>query len=144
MSDIQWANPINLDWIPSGSLVAFTAMHQADYTQYFQVVDAGGNPISFSPLAGSFEFLPSFPVSGAGPDLGFFTNGYGSFTKADGMQVQFGSSGANPPSVLASTPFQFFADGDCRGGGTIYVTEDGGDDDYNDTGVVLQWYGQSG
>jgi hypothetical protein len=144
MSDIQWANPIDLEWIPNGKLVTFTAMHQAGDTQYFQVLDNNNNPISFSPLAGSFELAPSFPVSGVGSDVGFFVNGYGSFTKADGMHIQFGSTAPSPPSVVASPPYQFFADNACRGGGTMYVTEDGGDSDYNDTAVVLQWYGQAG
>lgn len=144
MSDIQWANAIELDWIPIGKLVTFTAMHQAGDTQYFQVVDSNLNPISFAPLANSFELGTTFPVSGTGSDVGFFTNGYGSFIMATGLKVQFGSNASGPPTVVASTPFQFFVDTLCRGGGTIYITEDGGDSDYNDTAVVLQWYGQSG
>jgi mannose-binding lectin len=141
--NVQWTNPLDLSWIPNDKLVTFTAMHQAGYTQYFQVIDANGNPILFSPLDGSLE-LPFFPISGTGSKVGFFTNGYGSFTKSDGMQIQFGSDGPNVPSVATAGPYQLFADNACRGGGTTYVTEDGDDMDYNDTAVVLQWYDRPG
>jgi hypothetical protein len=119
-------------------------MHQAGYTQYFQVIDANGKPIQFSPLDGALELFPFFPISGSGSPVGFFTNGYGSFIKSDGMQIQFGSSGPKIPTVGASDPYQFFIDGTCRGGGSMYATEDGDDMDYNDTTVALQWYNAAG
>jgi hypothetical protein len=120
-------------------------MHQAGYIQYFKVIDTNGNPIQYSPLDGALELpILFFPTSGSGSNVGFLTNGYGSFTKSDGMHIQFGSSGPNVPSVATAGPYQFFADGATRGGGTMYVTEDGDDMDYNDTAVVLQWYDRPG
>jgi hypothetical protein len=138
MSDnVQWTSPLDLNWIPNGKLVTFTAMHQAAYLQYFQVTDTSGNPITFTRLDGG---QATFPISGSGTDVGFLANGCGHFTKSDGMQIQFGSGGPTVPLVAAATPNRFFIDGSLRGGGAMYVTEDGTDMDYNDTTVVLQWY----
>ncbi len=137
MAGIQWSAPQSLAYIPDGKLVTFTAMHQAAYTQYVQVIDGKGNPISFYCLDAS---QASFPISGSGVEVGFLQNGAGRFTMASGMQVQFGSSGPYVPKVSAGNPVQFFISGVVRGGGTLYVTEDGTDNDYNDTSFVIQWY----
>ncbi|MFK3647899.1 hypothetical protein ACI2IY_05605 [Lysobacter enzymogenes] len=137
MSGIQWAAPQSLGYIPSGKLVTFTAMHQAEYTQYVQIIDANNQPISFYALDGS---QAKFPISGSGVNVGFLQNGAGRFTMADGMKVQFGSSGSQPPKVSAGTPVVFFIVDQIFGGGTLYVTEDGADNDYNDTSFVIQWY----
>ncbi len=144
MADIQWASPQSLDYIPVGKLVTFTAMHQAEYTQYVQIIDAGGQPISFYRLDGS---QANFPISGSGTEVGFLQDGAGRFTMASGMQVQFGSSGPYVPLVAASTEAVFFLADATRGGGVMYVTEDGGPDgdmDYNDTSFVIQWYAFAG
>ncbi|KWS06087.1 hypothetical protein AZ78_3641 [Lysobacter capsici AZ78] len=136
MADVQWSAAQSLAYIPDGKLVTFTAMHQAEYTQYVQIIDADGNPISFYCLDGS---QATFPISGSGVNVGFLQNGAGRFTMASGMQVQFGSSGPNVPKVSAGTPVVFFIN-KIFGGGTLYVTEDGTDNDYNDTSFVIQWY----
>lgn len=137
MAAIQWSAPQSLAYIPTGKLVTFTAMHQAQYTQYVQIIDANSQPISFYCLDGS---QASFPISGSGVDVAFLQNGAGRFTMASGMQIQFGSNGPYVPKVSAGNPVQFFIDSVVRGGGTLYVTEDGTDDDYNDTSFVIQWY----
>lgn len=136
MAGIQWSAPQSLAYIPDGKLVTFTAMHQAEYTQYVQIIDAGGNPISFYCLDGS---QANFPISGSGVNVGFLQHGAGRFTMASGMQVQFGSSGPYVPQVSAGTPVVFFIN-KIFGGGTLYVTEDGTDNDFNDTSFVIQWY----
>lgn len=136
MADVQWSAAQSLAYIPDGKLVTFTAMHQAEYTQYVQIIDADGNPISFYCLDGS---QATFPISGSGVSVGFLQNGAGRFTMASGMQVQFGSSGPYVPKVSAGTPVVFFIN-KIFGGGTLYVTEDGTDNDYNDTSFVIQWY----
>lgn len=141
MANVQWTAPQSLAYIPKGKLVTFTAMHQAAYTQYVQIIDASGRPISFHCLDGS---QASFPISGSGVDVGFLQNGAGRFTMASGMQVQFGSSGPKVPLVSAGNPVQFFINNQIFGGGTLYVTEDGGDMDYNDTSFVIQWYAYVG
>lgn len=137
MSHINWSNPQSLAYIPDGKLVTFTAMHQADYTQYVQIIDANGNPITFTLMTGD---QASFPISGQGTEVGFFNNGSGHFTMKSGMQVQFGSDGPHVPKVSAANPNQFFIQNAIFGGGTMYVTEDGGDEDYNDTSFVIEWY----
>ena len=140
MADIQWSSPQSLSYIDPGKLVTFTAMHQAEDTQYVQIIDASNQPISFYCLDGS---QAKFPISGSGTEVGFLQNGAGRFTMASGMQVQFGSSGPYVPLVAASTEAVFFLVDKMRGGGVLYVTEDGGPDgdmDYNDTSVVIQWY----
>ena len=137
MAGIQWSAPQSLAYIPTGKLVTFTAMHQAAYTQYVQIIDAGGRPISFYCLDGS---QATFPISGSGVEVGFLQNGAGRFTMADGLQVQFGSSGPNIPLISAGNPVVFFIQNKIFGGGTLYVTEDGADMDYNDTSFVIQWY----
>lgn len=136
MADVQWSAAQSLAYIPDGKLVTFTAMHQAEYTQYVQIIDANSQPISFYCLDGS---QATFPISGSGVNVGFLQNGAGRFTMASGMQVQFGSSGPNVPKVSAGTPVVFFIN-KIFGGGTLYVTEDGTDNDYNDTSFVIQWY----
>lgn len=136
MAGIKWSDPQSLEYIPDGKLVTFTAMHQAEYTQYVQVIDASGNPISFYCLDGS---KASFPISGSGVNVGFLQNGAGRFTMAHGMQVQFGSSGPYVPQVSAGNPVVFFIN-KTLGGGNLYVTEDGTDNDFNDTNFVIQWY----
>ncbi|WP_408952144.1 hypothetical protein [Lysobacter sp. Hz 25] len=141
MANIQWSNPQSLEYIPDGKLVTFTAMHQASYTQYVQVIDSGGNPISFNLLDGTQE---TFPISGSGVEVGFLQNGAGRFIMAQGMQVQFGSSGPYIPKVSAGDPIEFFGDSKILGGGTLYATEDGTDNDYNDTSFVIQWYALAG
>ncbi|QQQ00796.1 hypothetical protein [Lysobacter enzymogenes] len=141
MAGIQWSAPQSLAYIPTGKLVTFTAMHQAEYTQYVQIIDANNRPISFYCLDGS---QATFPISGSGVSVGFLQNGAGRFTMAAGLQVQFGSSGSKVPLVSAGNPVQFFINGSVFGGGTLYVTEDGGDMDYNDTSFVIQWYAYVG
>jgi hypothetical protein len=144
MANIQWSSPQSLDYITVGKLVTFTAMHQAENTQYVQIIDANNQPISFYRLDDS---QASFPISGSGTEVGFLQDGAGRFTMASGMQVQFGSSGPYVPLVAASTEAVFFLVDAIRGGGVLYVTEDGGPDgdmDYNDTSVVIQWYASAG
>lgn len=137
MSNVNWSNPQSLSYIPEGKLVTFTAMHQADYTQYVQIIDAGGQPITFNLMGGG---QASFPISGQGSNVGFFENGSGYFTMSSGMRVQFGSDGPKAPLVSAANPNEFFINNAMFGGGTMYVTEDGGDMDYNDTSFVIEWY----
>lgn len=138
---INWSSPQSLAFIPDGKLVTFTAMHQAEYTQYVQIIDANNQPITFQLLDDSYA---SFPISGSGTEVGFLQNGAGKFTMASGMQVQFGSSGPKIPLVSAANPNEFFINNAIFGGGTMYVTEDGGDMDYNDTSFVIQWYQYAG
>jgi hypothetical protein len=138
---INWSSPQSLGFIPTGKLVTFTAMHQAEYTQYVQIIDANNQPITFNLLHGG---TATFPISGSGTEVDFLQNGAGSFTMADGMQVQFGSSGPKIPLVSAANPNEFFINNAVFGGGTMYVTEDGGDMDYNDTSFVIQWYAFAG
>lgn len=137
MENIQWSTPQTLSYVPDGKLVTFTAMHQAEWTQYVRIIDGSGQPISFYRLDGTEE---RFPISGSGTDVGFLDNGAGRFTMASGMQIQFGSGGPYTPKVSAANPTQFFINNQIFGGGTMYVTEDGGDEDYNDTSFVIQWY----
>ncbi|ALN78649.1 hypothetical protein [Lysobacter antibioticus] len=141
MPTIQWSNAQSLEYIPPGKLVTFTAMHQASYTQYVQIIDSGGKPISFYRLDGTQE---TFPISGSGVEVDFLQNGAGRFTMASGMQVQFGSSGPYIPQVSAGNPIEFLGDNKILGGGTLYATEDGTDNDFNDTSFVIQWYALAG
>ena len=137
----NWTNPQSLSFIPSGKLVTFTAMNQAAYTQYVQIIDSHGNPISFNKLDGG---TASFPISGSGQNVGFFTNGSGSFRMQDGYKIQFKNSGSKTSLVAAANPNLFYINGQTYGGGTMYVTEDGGGTDYNDTSFVIQWYQHEG
>lgn len=141
MANINWSDPQSMEYIPSGKLVTFTAMHQAEYTQYVQIIDANNQPISFTRLDGGEA---TFPISGSGVEVGFLQDGAGHFTMSDGMRVQFGSSGPSTPKVSAANPTQFFIINKIFGGGTMYVTEDGVDNDYNDTSFVIQWYAYAG
>jgi hypothetical protein len=139
MSD--WSAPQSLAWIPNGKLVTFTALHQAANTQYVQIIDASGNPISFTTLDNKSA---SFPIQGQGTQVGFFTNGSGSFRMQAGYQVQFKNSGSKVSLVAAANPNQFFINGVIYGGGTLFVTEDQGGTDYNDTSFVLQYFTYEG
>lgn len=139
MSD--WSSPLSLSYIPTGKLVTFTALHQAANTQYVQIINSSGNPISFNTLDGG---TANFPISGAGTTVGFLNNGAGKFYMQDGLQVQFKSSGSQTPSVSAANPNIFYINGVTYGGSNIYVTEDGGGTDYNDTSFVIQWYTYEG
>lgn len=133
----NWTSPQSLSFIPNGKLVTFTAMHQAAYTQYVQIIDSSGAPISFKTLNGGTS---EFPISGAGTSVGFFTNGSGSFTMVEGYQIQFKNSGSSPSLVSAANPNLFYINGQTFGGGAMFVTEDQGGTDYNDTSFVIQWY----
>lgn len=133
----NWSSAIDLSFIPTGNLVTFTAMHQAAYTQYVQIIDSNNNPISFNTLSGGSA---SFPISGSGTTIGFFDNGSGKFTMQSGYKVQFKSSGSSTPDVANSTVSTFLINGQTYGGGVMFVTEDGGGTDYNDSSFVLQWY----
>lgn len=137
----SWSNPQSLAFIPTGKLVTFMALHQAGDTQYVQIIDSNLQPIQFEPmLGGSAEF----PISGQGSTVGFFDNGVGKFIMQDGFQIQFGSSASSPPTVAATGPNEFFINKVNKGGGALFVTEDGGDQDYNDTSFVIQYYGSQG
>ena len=139
MSD--WTSPQSLAFIPNGKLVTFTAMHQAAFTQYVRIIDSNGNPISFTTLDGSSA---NFPISGTGTRVGFFNNGAGSFYMREGYKIQFKNSGSQVSLVSAANPNQFFINGQIYGGGTMFVTEDQGGTDYNDTSFVIQWYQYEG
>ncbi|GAB4185728.1 MAG: hypothetical protein Tsb002_09740 [Wenzhouxiangellaceae bacterium] len=139
MSD--WTSPQSLAFIPNGKLVTFTALHQAALTQYVQIIDSNGNPIAFTTLDGQSA---RFPISGTGTTVGFFTNGAGKFTMQEGYKIQFKNSGSNVSLVSAANPNQFFINGTIFGGGTMFVTEDQGGTDYNDTSFVIQWYQYEG
>lgn len=134
---IKWSQPQTLDFIPNGKLVTFTAMHQSSSIQYIQIVDGSGNPIGFTRLDGS---TARFPISGSGAKIGFLDNGAGFFIMAPGLQIQFGSSGLLVPQVAAASPSDFYINDNHYGGGIMFVTEDGTDNDFNDTSLVLQWY----
>ncbi|ESP93723.1 hypothetical protein [Pseudoalteromonas luteoviolacea] len=137
MSNKNWSAPQSLDFIPTGKLVTFTAMHQAAYEQYIQITDENGKPITFQTLSGS---NCEFPIHGQGQTVGFFENGTGKFTMRKGLQIQFANSGSHVSLVAVANPNLFFINGKTFGGGTLYVTEDGGGTDYNDTSFVLQWF----
>jgi hypothetical protein len=138
---INWTAPQSLSFIPNGKLVTFTAIHQAAYTQYVQIIDKNGSPISFNLLGGG---AASFPINGTGSSADFFINGSGKFMMQDGMKVQFANSGPSLSIVSAANPNQFFINGEIYGGGTLFVTEDSGGVDYNDTSFVIQWYKYEG
>ena len=133
----NWTSPQSLSFIPDGKLVTFTALHQAALTQYVQITNSSGTPISFDKLDGG---AASFPISGSGTAVGFFTNGAGSFRMQSGYQIQFKNSGSQTSLVSAANPNPFYINGTTFGGGTMYVTEDQGGTDYNDTSFTIQWY----
>ena len=137
----NWSAPMPLDFIPNGKLVVFTAMHQAAYTQYVQIIDSSGNPISFTNLSG--QSTP-FPISGQGESVNFFPNGAGKFYMQSGLQVQFSSSGSSVSLVEVSNPSEFYIGSTVYGGTALFVTEDGGGTDYNDTSFCIQWYAFEG
>jgi hypothetical protein len=132
-----WSAPQPLDFIPAGKLVTFTAMHQSSATQYVQIIDQSQRPIQFTRLDGS---TATFPISGSGAEVGFLANGAGSFIMANGLQIQFASSNGFAPQVAAAAPSDFYINEKHYGGGIMFVTEDGYDNDFNDTSFVLQWY----
>ena len=117
--------------------MTFTALHQAALTQYVQIIDSNNTPISFTTLSGSSA---TFPISGQGTSVGFFQNGAGQFHMQAGYQIQFKNSGSITSLVSAANPNQFFINGIIYGGGTMFVTEDQGGTDFNDTSFVIQWY----
>jgi len=141
----NWTSPQSLSFIPDGKLVTFTALHQAQLTQYIQITTSSGTPISFNNLDGS---AASFPISGSGTTVGFFTDGAGSFKMKSGYQIQFKNSGSQTSVVSAANPNLFYINGTTYGGGSMYVTEDlpggSGESDYNDTSFVIQWYQYEG
>ncbi len=137
----NWSAPQSLAFIPTGKLVTFTALHQAANTQYVQIINASGNPISFTTLSGQ---TATFPISGVGTSVSFFDNGSGKFYMQDGLQIQFKNSGSQTSLVSAANPNQFFINGIIYGGGTLFVTEDQGGTDYNDTSFTIQWYQYEG
>jgi len=138
---IQWSNSQSLAYVPNGKLITFTALHQAAFTQYIQVIDAAGTPIQFDLLGGG---TANFPISGTGTTLDLFINGGGKFIMQEGYQVQFANNGNKVSSVSATNPNQFFINGQITGGGTLYVTEDSGDNDYNDSSLAVQWFNSIG
>lgn len=138
---VSWSKSQSLDFIPSGKLVTFTALHQSSAVQYVQIIDSNNQPISFTTLSGESA---RFPISGQGATVAFLTNGAGRFAMQKGLQIQFGSSNSSPPKVAAANPNEFFINGDVVGGGTLFVTEDGDDNDYNDTSFVIEWYKYQG
>ena len=137
MENLNWSKPMSLAFIPAGKLVTFTALHQAAYTQYVQIIDSSGRPISFTTLTGQ---PAQFPIQGQGTNVGFFENGSGSFYMQDGLQIQFANSGGQESLVAVANPTQFFINGQIFGGGTLMVTEDQGGTDYNDTSFCIEWY----
>jgi mannose-binding lectin len=139
--NINWSQPIPLSWIPNGKLVTFTALHQAALTQYVQIIDPSGKPISFTTLTGNSV---QFPISGTGTNVGFFENGAGSFYMQQGYQIQFANSGGQTSLVSQANPTQFFIFGQVFGGGSVFVTEDQGGTDYNDTSLWIEWYAFQG
>ena len=138
---MNWSKPLSLAFIPNGKLITFTALHQAAYTQYVQVIDSSGKPISFTTLNGQSA---QFPIQGQGTTVGFLQNGSGSFYMRSGLQVQFANSGGQTSLVATANPTQFFINGQVFGGGTLIVTEDQGGTDYNDTSFTIQWYQYEG
>jgi hypothetical protein len=141
MNNLNWSKPMSLAWIPNGKLVTFTAMHQAEWTQYVQIIDPSGKPISFTTLDGQSN---QFPIEGQGISVGFFKNGSGKFYMSEGLQIQFANSGSGETLVEAANPTQFFINGQIFGGGTLFVTEDQGGTDYNDTSFCIEWYKYEG
>lgn len=137
MANLNWSKPASLAFIPTGKLVTFTALHQAAYTQYMQIIDRSGEPIAFTTLTGQSA---RFPIEGQGTQVGFFNNGSGKFYMRDGLQIQFANSGGRQSLVEYANPTQFFINGQIFGGGTLIVTEDQGGTDYNDTSVAIEWY----
>ena len=137
MANLNWSKPVSLAFIPSGKLVTFTALHQAKFTQYMQIIDSAGRPISFTTLSGE---AAQFPIEGQGVQVGFFNNGSGRFYMSEGLQIQFANSSGQESLVEYANPTQFFINGQIYGGGTLIVTEDQGGTDYNDSSVSIEWY----
>jgi len=141
MSNLNWSKPQSLDYIPEGKLVTFTALHQALYTQYVQIIDSAGAPIAFNTLAGQ---AAQFPISGSGTVVGFLNNGAGCFYMRKGHQIQFANSGGQTSLPLMSSPSLLYINGQNFGGGAFFGVEDQGGTDYNDTSFNLQWYTYEG
>lgn len=137
MANINWSKPMPLDFIPVGKLVTFTALHQAAYTQYVQIITPSGAPITFTTLVGG---QGQFPIQGQGTTVGFLENGSGSFYMQSGLQIQFGNSSGSTSLAQMSSPSIFYINGQNFGGGTFFAVEDQGGTDYNDTSVSIQWY----
>lgn len=142
---MNWTDPISLSFLPSGKLVSFTAVAQAAYTQYVQVIDGTtGNPISFNDSNGNPQ---TFPVSGAGTGGELF--GVGSFTMQNGYKIQFASSGSATPEYIQSKVANLNHGTTNFGKGTFFGTEDSPNGnpssyDYNDTVLWLQSYEYAG
>lgn len=141
MTEQNWSDAIVLDFIPDGNLVTFTAMHQADYNQYVRIIDENNTPIPFETLD---QKSVAFPITGQGVRVDFFVNGTGKFRMQNNYKIQFASSGSGKPRIEMSNPTDFFIEGTSYGGTALFVTEDGGGTDYNDTSFCLQWYSKEG
>lgn len=137
MENLNWTDAQSLAWIPNGKMVTFTAMHQAAWKQYIRIIDENGRVISFETLQGE---MAEFPIEGQGSNVGFFKNGSGKFLMKKGLKVQFANSGGEESAFIMTTPSQFFINETVYGGCALYVTEDEGGTDYNDSSFTLQWY----
>lgn len=119
--------PINL---PTGKVVFWSAMVQAQYNQFIQVKDGSGNVI--------------FTAEGASSGGGQPTQiGQGFFQAADpngAYTVWLGTNGGQQWSQV------LYMQDTLNSGPAIYLSkylfnsEDAGDNDYNDTCLQMQWF----
>ncbi len=120
--------------IPSGKTAFWTVTTQAAWQQFAQLQDSAGTVI--------------FTASGASPDGHSPTQiGSGSFTAADpggNYRLSIGTDGGAQWSSVVWDMLSLSLDSTTVSASYTFISEDGADQDYNDTCVSLTWFEQIG
>jgi mannose-binding lectin len=120
--------------VPTGKTAFWTVTTQAAWSQFVQLTDSAGNIV--------------FSAAGASPDGHSPTQiGAGSFTAGDpggNYRIYIGTNGGQSWSTVLwdVLPLQF--NGTTMSGNYNFISEDGADQDFNDSCVTLTWFEQIG
>ena len=143
---LKWTKPVDVSILfgqqALGKLVTFTVLHQAELTQYVKITNQEDEPITFTTMNGEES---SFPISGQGTTVGFFNDVAGYFFLEEGYQIYFANSGTQQSKFQLGGPTTFTVNGEVYGGVLLFAVEDfGGEEEYDDTTMILEWYKENG
>ena len=120
--------------IPNGKTAFWTVTTQAAWTQFVQLQDSAGNVV--------------FTATGNSPDGHSPTQiGSGSFTATDpagNYRIFIGIDGGQSWSSVLWDSLALALDGATMSSNYNFISEDGADQDYNDSCTTLTWFEQIG